>query len=513
MSHTHSSSFCTYSRYAEATPLRCRMPAGTALTLFPIWLLILDWFLRIALALHVIVRRRPMTATLAWLAFILFVPLIGAPVYFLVGENRLGSRRAAVYDRITTGLGAQAIQLWFDRGHVAENIAPDCAPIAAFGRAVSAMPALHSNSLLLLPDNESVLGALRQDIAAATHHIHLLYYIWSPDAGGESIANALIEARKRGVTVRLLVDDIGSRKFLAHPLRKRMEDAGIQVVGALPARLWRLPLARLDLRNHRKIAVFDGRIAYCGSQNIHDVAYRAYSHRKAGPWVDATVRVHGPAAQALAATFLRDWALDSEELVKDAEPFLPADCIPPDGESTVQVVPSGPGASPQAIHQALLTTIYTARREIVMTTPYFVPDEAMLEALMAAATRGVKVQIVLPRVNDSPLVAAAARSHYLDLLEAGATISEFRGGLLHAKTVTVDRHIAVIGSANMDQRSFFLNFEVTMFVFDDNFASILHTMQQSYQQQSSPVSIDRVRRKPILATLRDNAAQLLGPLL
>jgi cardiolipin synthase A/B len=479
---------------------------------YSFWLLVFDWALRIVLTVHIIMRRRPVSVSLAWLSVILFLPVFGLFVYFLIGETRLGSRRAEAYEKLTKGLESEALRLLTQRGFACDHVAEEFDQIAEFGTAVSGLPPLRGNSLSLLRDNSAVLAALEQDIDAATRHVHMLFYIWCDDAGGRRIADALIRAVARGVHVRVLVDGAGSRAFLRSGLCGKMRAAGVNVVESLPTRLWRMAFSRLDLRNHRKIAVFDGTIAYCGSQNLCDSTFRS-SRRNTGEWIDATVRVKGPAAQALAVTFLRDWQLDATENIENVDAFLPPLTPGEDAECIVQVVPSGPGPTPQAIHQALLTMIYSAREEIIMTTPYFSPDDGLMQAVCAAATRGVRVVLVLPEISDSPLVAAAARSHYLDMLEAGIEIHHYQGGLLHAKTVTMDRDMALVGSTNMDQRSFFLNFEVTLFIYDDDFASVLRFLQTDYLARSQRVYLDEWRKRSSWAVLRDNTAQLLGPLL
>lgn len=479
----------------------------------PIWLYIIDWVLRIALAVHVIMRRRPVAVSLAWLALLLALPILSIFIYALVGETRLGIHRAKRHEAMTKKLDEQAIGLWHHRHLDTEAIGEEFSQIARYGTAVAGLPPLRGNRLTLLPDNESMLAALERDIDAALSHVHLLYYIYLADTAGTAVGDALIRAVRRGVACRLLVDGVGSRAFLKSKLCDRMREGGVQVVEALPVNLLRRPFARVDLRNHRKIAVFDGKIAYCGSQNITDTAFRSHKWRNTGQWIDASVRVDGPAAQALAVTFLRDWQLDSVEDITDVSQFLPNPSQHEDHDCVVQVVPSGPGPTPEAIHQALLTLIYSSREEIIMTTPYFVPDQATLESLRAAAARGVAVTLVMPRVSDSPLVAAASRSHYLDLLESGVRIKHYERGLLHAKTVTIDRKVGLIGSTNFDQRSFFLNFEATLFIYDDDFASVLRFMQVGYMHDAEDVDLIAWRNRSWWASLRDNSAQLLGPLL
>jgi cardiolipin synthase len=456
-----------------------------------IWLLGIDGVLRISLAVHVILRRRPVATSLAWLSIILVLPIAGLFFYLLVGEVRLGTRRARKYEMLTKGLEESAYNTLAQRRLAAKHVPDELEPVSRFGTAVTGLPPLRGNALTLLGDNISMLESLKSDIEAAQKHIHLCYYIYNPDRAGTIIASSLADAVRRGVTVRLLVDGAGSRDFLRHELCRRMRSAGIQVVESLPTHLWRMIFRRLDLRNHRKIAVFDGRIAYCGSQNIIDVGYRSPRWKKAGRWIDATVRVVGPAAQELAVTFLRDWQLDSDEDITSCEPFLPEPVADQKSSAAaVQLLASGPGPTPQAIHQAILTAIYAARQEIILTTPYFVPDAALLESLVAAATRKVRVVLVLPDVSDAPLVAAAGRAHYQDLLGAGVEIYEYLDGLLHSKIVTVDGKFSMVGSTNMDQRSFFLNFEATLFIYDEPFADEVRRLQTDYVSKSRRISAD-----------------------
>lgn len=476
-------------------------------------ILVLDWTIRVALSVRIITRRRALPTTLSWLVIVFFLPIFGAVLYLLLGETRLGTRRHARYRELTAALEQQGSQLWKHRHFSWEGGNTTVQQIARYGDAVGGSPPLRGNALRLVHDTDAMIDGIAQDIDDAKAHCHLLFYIWQ--AGGRSVVvgEALVRAAQRGVACRVLVDAVGSKEFLRSAQAARMREAGVQVVAALPVNPVRMLLARMDLRNHRKIVAIDGRVAWAGSQNLTDTTFKLDQRRGIGPWVDAMVRIEGPAAQALDVVFLCDWQLDAPEKIDDVEPFLPVIPRPENDHSVVQVIPSGPGATPEAIHQALLTAIYTAREEIIMTTPYFVPDESTRTALQAAATRGVHVTIVLPARNDSPLVAAASRSFYLDLLEAGAKIMHFRQGLLHAKTVTIDRDIAIIGSANFDMRSFWLNYEVTLGVYDSDFASMLRFLQKEYMNGSNEVRLQDWRARPFPAFMLDNAARMLAPLL
>jgi cardiolipin synthase A/B len=495
------------------------------------WVLTIDLLLRGVFVARVVLRRAPISISLAWLVVLLFVPVFGVPLYLLVGEVRLGTRRVRRHAELTRDLESRANVYW--RGGREDWVEEReiYRPISRLCTAVTNLPPLRGNDLRLIADATSMIDALVEDIAKATRSVDLLTYIWmdtpggaaqgagtpqSPTTAGERVGDALIHAARRGVRCRVLVDSVGSRGFLASPLAARMRGAGVRIVGALPVSLWRVPLKRLDIRNHRKITIIDGWIGYCGSQNITDDSFGLDPVRNIGPWIDATVRLEGPAAQALEVVFLRDWQLDAHEEPGKVEDWAIERPLP-EGGSVVQVVPTGPGEAARGIgrgfHEALLTSLYAARREIFITTPYFVPDEASRHALIAAAMRGVDVRIVVPRRNDNRLVAAACKANFEDLLRAGIQIFEHERGLLHAKAISIDSDVALIGSANMDMRSFFLNFEATLFVYDTDFASLLRMLQVQYIGESRQVFLDEWLRRPTWQRVMQDAARLLGPLL
>jgi len=472
----------------------------------------LEGLIRLGLAIRVIFRRLEVPTSLAWLVLLFFAPMASTFLYLLVGENRLGARKAITLGEIGRDHERVTADLWRSAQVVPGADDPSGGQIAHLCTAVSGYPPLPSNELRLMDDATQVLTTLAGDIDASTHHCHLLFYIWQPFGGGRVVGEALMRAAKRGVRCRVLVDAVGSKPFLKSELCEQMVAAGVSVVPALPVNAIRMLFARIDLRNHRKIAVIDGYIAYCGSQNLTDESFRVSRNKKVGPWLDTTVRLQGYAVHALQSVFLHDWVCDSDETLMDLGQFFPQPRAV-GGASVVQVVPSGPGPQPQTIHQALLAMLHSAHDEITMTTPYFVPDEPMKAALINAALRGVTVTLVLPDKLDARIVAAASRAHYEDLLEAGVVIMEHHGGLLHAKTATIDRRLALITSANLDIRSFWLNFEVSMFVYDEDFAGMLRFLQTKYMDSSSRIFLDEWRRRPLHRVFVDNLAQLFGPLL
>lgn len=475
-------------------------------------LFIADYVLRAILAARVIMSRRPVPVTLAWLMVLLVpVPWVGVVCYAIVGEIRPGRGRVARQESITRELVSEASVLWRARG---QDWGEECAPyrhLADLATLVGDLPPLRGNHVSLFAGSTGMIDSLVRDIDAARSHCHLLYYIWMDHSAGERVAEALVRARGRGVACRVLADAVGSKAFLRGALAARLRRAGVEVVAALPVSAARALAARLDVRNHRKIAVIDGWIAYTGSQNITDERFGYHPIRRAGPWIDASARIEGPAAQALALVLLRDWALETGR-AEHADTWLPERAVPGAG-SLVQVVPSGPGRSRATIRDVVISAIFAAREEALLTTPYFVPDEATKEALIGAALRGVRVSVVVPKRSDGMIVGAAGRSHLAELLAAGVRVYRHRPGLLHSKTLTVDSDVAMIGSANIDMRSFYINYEVTLFVYDSDVASQVRLLQTGYMEESDEIDEAEWTRRPIWTRALENTARLLTPVL
>ena len=290
----------------------------------------------------------------------------------------------------------------------------------------------------------------------------------------------------------------------------------------LPAGFIKALFVRVDIRNHRKIVVIDGRIAYTGSQNMVDPNFFKQD-AGLGQWVDIMVRIQGPVVESIAGTFISDWFLETDpksvralSLSNDARHIRDMADIhhqPIAGDVAVQLVPSGPGFVPETIHNLLLTTIYASRKNITFTTPYFVPDESILTALQSAAQRGVDVRIIVPEKNDSKLVHYASQARYEHLLNKGVTIKLFRGGLLHSKTITVDDEFALFGSVNLDMRSLWLNFEATLFIYNQDFTMELRQVQADYESKSITLTLQDLARRSAMERFFENTSLIIGPLL
>jgi cardiolipin synthase A/B len=474
-------------------------------------LLILHILVGAAVMVRVLLKPHRDPATrIAWSVVILGLPVFGALAYLLLGETNIGRRRVERMRRIGAVLPAWSGTPGIEEATRAAAVPERCAPLATLARSISGFTPVGGNQVELMADSNAAIAAMVADIDAATEHVHLLFYIWLPDRNGLLVAKALERAAARGVNCRAMVDDLGSRHLVKSRHWREMGSAGVRLARALPIGnpLLRVLDGRIDLRNHRKIVVIDDRITYCGSQNCADPEFRIKA--RYAPWVDVMVRFSGPIARQNQHLFLADWLAQVDEpLDALVQRPLPA-C---DFGITAQAFGTGPTVRYSAMPEMFAELMYAARRELVVSTPYFVPNEPMLAALCASARRGVPTTLLLPARNDSRLVAAASRSTYPALLAAGVAIHEYLVGLLHSKTLTIDGEVALIGSANMDRRSFELNYENNILVYDAAFTARLRQRQGSYVEGSRPVSLAEVEARPMPRRLLDNAVAMLGPVL
>jgi cardiolipin synthase len=456
-----------------------------------------------AVIIRVMLRpHRNPASRLSWVVVVLVVPVVGMVGYLLLGETNVGRRRAERMQRVRAELP--------DPPAAPAEVSERHAPLFRVGQSISGYPPAGGNRATLMADSNAAIDALVADIDAAADHVHLLFYIWLPDANGTKVADALVRAAGRGVACRGLVDDIGSHLLMRSALWPAMAAAGVRLARALPVGnpLLRPLFGRIDLRDHRKIVVIDGAITWCGSQNCADPEFRVKA--KFAPWVDVVMRFEGPVARQNQHLFASDWMAWSQE---DLTPLLAAPMPAPGPGFAAQVVASGPTSRHAAMPEMFQSLIYAARRELVITTPYYVPDDSMQAALCAAANRGVATAIVFPARNDNWAVGAASRSCYAELLAAGVAIYEFEGGLLHAKTLTLDGEVALIGSANMDRRSFDLNYENNILLADTAATAALRARQAEFIARSRPVSAAAVAAWPWQRRLWNNTVALMGPVL
>ncbi len=466
----------------------------------------LAWTLSsIVLTTWVILQRRSPVSTLAWIIVLNLMPVIGLVVYAYFGPHRIKRQRLRRWHERA---------LLMSRADLAALRAGQPQPPVGLRQhaqlieAACGLPVSSAQAIELFGSGGTTLEALLREIAQARHHIHLEYYIFEPDRTGNRMLRALADKARAGVAVRLLVDGVGSSRLLAHrhrDLLSALHAAGGEIAVFHPARLDRLrPL--VNLRTHRKIAVIDGRVGFMGGINITDDENEQV--RPDDAYRDTHLLIRGGAVRWLQYVFLKDWHYAQGAPPASEEELLPDE---PPGHLPVQIVTSGPDSDTEAIHRAVIDALGLARERIWLATPYFVPTEPALTALTNAALRGVQVKLIVPERSDSRIVSAAARSYYKELQDAGVLVFEYHGRMFHAKTLLVDRHYGMVGSANFDNRSFRLNFEVAAVLLDADFNRKLATMFEADLSHCRLVPINREVSAP--QRLFEAVARLGSPLL
>jgi cardiolipin synthase len=475
---------------------------------------VLHFAVVLGISVRVIMRRPAVGVALAWLFLVAVFPGVGAGFYLLVGERRVGQRRARRIAELRTDY-ARLTQEIIDEGltHVDWDAhRPAARGLDRLGRELVGVPTVAGSTGRLVTDAGEILRTLAADIDAAEESVLMEFYIWNAGGLADEVLAALIRAAGRGVSCRVLVDAVGARPWWKGPQPERLRAAGVRVQPALPAGFWQVIFGRNDLRLHRKIVVIDGKLAWTGSMNLVDPRYFKQD-ANVGQWVDAMLRVKGSVVVPLAAVIVGDWRLETDESIEEIVRCADLQLVKPHGDADAQVIPSGPLETEDGLLQMLLAVINAAREELVLTTPYFVPDESLLRAVRGAAGRGVAVHLVLPEKVDSLLTRYASRSYYEDLMDVGAQIHLYRKGLLHTKSITADRCLSMFGTANLDMRSLWLNYEVSLFVYGPAFGEHLHALQQSYIDESDLLDPATWRSRPFREKLLENTLRLMSPVL
>jgi cardiolipin synthase len=458
------------------------------------------------LARAILRPNREPAARLAWVLFIIVAPVVGMVLYLLLGEVRLSQKRRKIAARVDAALprppgDPKALIRLAEGSHEAPF---------ALARSINRLDPTLGNRASLAADSNDAIARMCADADAATETVHVCFYIWLDDHNGLRMKDALIRAAKRGVKVRALADALGSRLFVRSSHWRELRAAGVDTREALPVGnlLWTMIRGRVDLRNHRKAMIVDNRVAWIGSQNAADPEFRIKP--RFAPWVDIMSRWEGAAARHAQFLFASDWMGEGGEDLSD---LLRGPGPASEGGVIAQIVGTGPGLRFDAMPSLFDEIIHSARRELIVTTPYFVPDEVLLYALLNAARRGVRTVLILPERIDSRIVAATCRSYFADLILAGVELYLFRPGLLHSKTMVVDGSVGLIGSANLDRRSFELNFETNVLFADEAFAREVRARQDDYLRQSRRVTADDVAALGAGARLWSNFMAMMSPLL
>ena len=517
------------------------------------------------LVVRVIQQQRRQSVAIAWIAVLFALPVVGIIGYMLFGETNIGHqyrKRSLMAQKLLRDF-ANAHQIDFNQ--ISENLDTEARQLSNIALLKTGLGVYDNHTLTLITDADHIFASLLADIRAANTMILLEFYIVSPQGRVIELLEALMAATQRGVSVHLLADSVGSHAFFRSQWVKKLKAADVFVHESLPVGLFKTIVKRIDIRNHRKLAIFDSCYGYTGSFNLIDPDFfKQDAH--VGKWIDAMIRVeshdtvNSVKAMALVTTtdisaetnanfsnlekivnrFTKSLYIDTSKLHhrklqheanargagQNANTRVPnppllkilplqssLQAYPSVSQVSLQLIPSAPELTEHVIYETLVCAIFAAKKQVVITTPYFVPDDALLLAMTTAAKRGVKVILNVPKKVDSLLVQFASQAYFDPLLSAGVQIYLFNAGLLHAKILCVDDDYCLFGTVNMDMRSFYLNMEVSMAIYNRTMTQQILTCQHEYLRQSEPLQRDRWQQRSFGAKFLDNAIRLFSPLL
>ena len=517
------------------------------------------------LVVRVIQQQRRQSVAIAWIAVLFALPVVGIIGYMLFGETNIGHqyrKRSLMAQKLLRDF-AHAHQIDFNK--ISENLDTEARQLSNIALLKTGLGVYDNHTLTLITDADHIFASLLADIRAANTMILLEFYIVSPQGRVIELLEALMAATQRGVSVHLLADSVGSHAFFRSSWVKKLKAADVFVHESLPVGLFKTIVKRIDIRNHRKLAIFDSCYGYTGSFNLIDPDFfKQDAH--VGKWIDVMIRVeshdtvNSVKAMALVTTtdisaetnanfsnlekivnrFTKSLYIDTSKLHhrklqheanargagQNANTRVPnppllkilplqssLQAYPSVSQVSLQLIPSAPELTGHVIYETLVCAIFAAKKQVVITTPYFVPDDALLLAMTTAAKRGVKVILNVPKKVDSLLVQFASQAYFDPLLSAGVQIYLFNAGLLHAKILCVDDDYCLFGTVNMDMRSFYLNMEVSMAIYNRTMTQQILTCQHEYLRQSEPLQRDRWQQRSFGAKFLDNAIRLFSPLL
>ncbi|WP_062078682.1 cardiolipin synthase [Demequina globuliformis] len=466
-------------------------------------------------ALIYIPRGRKPTAAMAWLLLIFLTPFVGLALYLLIGNFRLPRKRRAAQERATAAIAERADAGALTVGGDETNVPRWLQRVTHQNTSLTALPMVGGSRAQLLEDYQGSIDAMAEAIDEARDYVHIQFYIVAWDHTTRGFFAAMERAVQRGVTVRFLADHIASRRIPgAKDTFAELDRMGVQWSWMLPVRPLKGQYQRPDLRNHRKLVVIDGTHAFIGSQNLISRDYNAAKNIKRGlQWQELVACLDGPVVAQVDAVFHSDWYFETGEVLGDSERVEAAALTTVDGDLQCQMVPSGPAYETEVNLRLFLALIHGAHERVIITSPYFVPNEAMIYAITSACQRGLEVQLFVSELGDQGTVYHAQRSYYETLLRAGVRIFLYPAPyILHSKHVSIDDDIAVIGSSNMDIRSFTLNAEMSLVVRGASFVSQMREVEQRYRDAGRELTLDEWMSEPARSRFLDGVFRLTSAL-
>ncbi|QLB18837.1 cardiolipin synthase [Mannheimia granulomatis] len=484
------------------------------------FLLLINFLIVLVFAIRVLYTQRNIGAAIAWLIILFVFPVGGIILYLLVGETRVSKRRLARTKKMIKFYDEFAEEYMPSKHFNPDDEIPSALRgIEKMAEQTTRLGASSNNSMKLLSTTDDILQSMIEDIEQAKSSCLLAFYIVEPEGKINQLLEAIKAAAERGIHCFILADDVGSSSFLKSEWRAKLEQVGVFIQTSLPVGIIQTLYGRNDLRNHRKILVVDYQIGYTGSFNLIDPVLFKKS-TGIGEWVDVMMRCEGPVVLEMAAVLYADIVVEDDANLQKVKNHLNQQAKqnsgltpPADGNVIAQVIPSAPEQEESIIYETILCAIHLATKRIVITTPYFVPNEPLLLALTTAARRGVDVTLILPRKNDSRMVHYASRAYFPLLLKHNVKIARFDQGMLHTKTLVVDDEFSLFGTVNMDMRSFFLNLEISLAIYDKKMTKEIAQLQEKYLEQSELITPKGWRYRIKLWGLVENIVRLMSPLL
>ncbi|CAL4042764.1 Cardiolipin synthase A [Buchnera aphidicola (Tetraneura ulmi)] len=449
------------------------------------WIVFIGYLLLIVnVNFKIFIKKKTNPVSNIWIFILYFIPLFGIMIWFFFSEPYLGKRKTNLLKKIWKKNLVQIKKIKYYKNFFSKKNSRVALPLFKLCKNRQGISGVTNNKLELLKNYKKVIKSLIKDISLAKKNIEMVFYIWQPGGIADEVAKALISSSKKGINCRLILDSAGSIKFFKSKWVYVMKKANIKIVEALKINVLKTFFRRIDSRQHRKVVLIDNNISYIGSMNLVDPnLFKQYC--KIGQWIDLMIRVEGPIVTTIGIVYSCDWELETGKKI------LPKLFISKNKEiskknysTSMQVIASGPGYTKQIIHQSLLTAIYSAKNQLTITTPYLVPSSDLVHAICTASYRGVNVSIIIPKNNDSFMVKWASRSFFSELLKSGVKIYLFEKGLLHSKSILVDKQLSLVGTANLDMRSLWLNFEITIAIDDKKFGKKLSYLHDEYISKS-----------------------------
>lgn len=470
----------------------------------------LYWITTIFIIIRIILKRRSIISLLGWFWIIYIIPFFGIITYLFFGELYLEKSRI-----IKTKNIKPLFNLWLEKFKKFEHIFCNKNSTVAdrlfkLCRNRQGFNGLKGNKIQLLSNYQDSLSTIIKNINSALYNIEMVFYVWKPGGLVDKVTEALINAAKRGIKCRIMIDSAGSWSFFCTHYPRKMREAGIELIESLKVDFFCIFSRRIDLRQHRKIIIIDNYISYVGSMNMVDPRFFK-KKSNVGEWVDIFIKIEGPASVILGVVYAFDWKMETNQHILPS--ISNSILFKPGIHSLIQIIASGPGFPKELIKQSLITAIFSAKKQIIFTTPYLVPSDDLIQAICIAAMRSVEVLIIIPNKNNSFLVRWASRVFYSRLLKSGVKIYQFTGGLLHTKSISIDGELSLVGSVNLDMRSLWLNFEITVLIDDKSFSKKLILLQYEYISHSTPLFLNSWKKRPKWNKIIECLCYLFSPLL